>query len=211
MSIAHHLDDATLMSCAAGTLPAPLAIVAASHVSLCPHCRDGLADAERLGGALLKSLPPASLAGGPVLPQTAPPRRPLSARPSAGGDVPPPLARLLGSTLDAIRWWPLGLGVWQHRIPLPTGTGRLLLIKVAPGRDVPEHGHNGSELTLVLQGAYRDEIGRFATGDVADLDESVEHRPVADPSAGCICVLGTERPARFRGLLARLMQPLTGL
>ena len=48
MSIAHHLDDATLMSLAAGTLTPALAVVAASHVALCPHCRHGLA--ARRGG-----------------------------------------------------------------------------------------------------------------------------------------------------------------
>ena len=53
--------------------------------------------------------------------------------------------------------------------------------------------------------------GRFGPGDVADLDEAVEHRPLADAATGCICVLACERPARFHGLLARLMQPLTGL
>ena len=67
------------------------------------------------------------------------------------------------------------------------------------------------ELTLVLRGAYQDETGQFRVGDAADLDESIEHRPVADPEAGCICVLAFERPARFKGLLPRLLQPLTGL
>ena len=89
--------------------------------------------------------------------------------------------------------------------------GELHLISTSAGRDLPEHGHNGAELTLVLRGAYQDETGQFRVGDAADLDESIEHRPVADPEAGCICVLAFERPARFKGLLPRLLQPLTGL
>jgi len=76
---------------------------------------------------------------------------------------------------------------------------------------MPEHGHGGSELTLLLRGSYRDEVGHFARGDLADLDETVEHQPVADPETGCICLIGTESKARFKSLFARLLQPLTGL
>ena len=52
---------------------------------------------------------------------------------------------------------------------------------------------------------------RAIAGDVADLDETVEHRPVADPGPDCICLVASETPARFYGLFARLIQPLHGL
>ncbi len=39
MSPNHHLDESTLMSYAAGALPAPLSIVAGAHLELCAHCR----------------------------------------------------------------------------------------------------------------------------------------------------------------------------
>jgi hypothetical protein len=50
---------------------------------------------------------------------------------------------------------------------------------------------------------------RAIAGDVADLDETVEHRPVADPP-DCVWV-ASETPARFHRLFARLIQPLHGL
>ena len=40
MSITHHPDDSTLMSYAAGSLPAALAVVVAAHLSVCPRCRE---------------------------------------------------------------------------------------------------------------------------------------------------------------------------
>ena len=108
----------------------------------------------------------------------------------------------------AWRW--LGPGVWDHPLPL-TGAGKLRLLKVAPGRGVPEHGHGGAELTLVLRGSFHDETGRYARGDVADLDETIEHQPVADPGASdCICLVASETPERFRGLLARQWQRVRG-
>ena len=76
---------------------------------------------------------------------------------------------------------------------------------------MPEHGHGGAELTLVLRGAFHDETGRYARGDVADLDETVEHQPVVTDAGGdCICLIASEKPERFHGLVARLLQPLRG-
>src|SRR5262245_27129427 len=211
MSIAHHLDDATLMSCAAGTLAPALSIVAACHIAWCGQCRQGLAAAEAVGGALLTGLAPVPIA-------RAPPPLPDAragwqhTEPASPSELPPPLARLVDRPIDALRWRPLGLGIWHHRIELQgRASGELRLIRASPGRGLPAHGHNGAELTLVLRGAYQDEIGRFAVGDAADLDERMEHQPVADATAGCVCVLACERPARLQGWLPRLLQPLTGL
>ena len=223
MSIAHHLDDATLMGLAAGTLTPALAVVAASHVAWCPQCRQGLAAAEAVGGALLAGLapvpierePPALPAEEPEWAQPQPAESTSAARSHravSSNELPPPLARLVGGSLDAIRWRPLTIGIWHHRIALDgKDCGELRLINVSRGYGLPAHGHNGAELTLVLRGAFHDEIGRFGVGDAADLDESIEHRPVADSDTGCICVLACERPARFHGLLPRLLQPLFGL
>ena len=117
---------------------------------------------------------------------------------------------MLDDDLDSVRWRWLGPGLWHHRLPL-AGKGTLGLVKVAPGHIIPEHSHGGSELTLVLRGAFHDSTGRYSPGDVADLDETVEHTPVADPGPNCICLVASEEPARFRGLIARLLQPLHGM
>lgn len=136
-------------------------------------------------------------------------RQPAAHAPS--GDVPAPLARLLGSRLDAIRWKHLAPGLSYFRPALQAKRpGNLFLVKAAPGCSIPAHGHNGTELTLVLQGAYHDKVGNFRVGDVADLDEEIDHHPVAD-GEGCICVVASERPARYHGLLARLYAPLRGI
>jgi putative transcriptional regulator len=124
-------------------------------------------------------------------------------------DVPPRLAHLIGTSLDRVPWKSLGPGVAHFR--LPTRSGDLRLLKVAPGRRMPEHGHGGTELTLLLRGSYSDETGSYYQGDIADLDEDVTHRPVASPFDGCICLIAWERPARFKSLLPRMVQPLTGM
>lgn len=220
MTITHHADDATLMSYSAGTLGEALSAVVASHLAMCPACRNELAQMDSLGGLLLSALPNAAMT-------TLPPRSTLLAKCKASdrnqsspegihapptGSIPLPLARLVSCDINAIPWKRLSLGVWHHRLPLSAGAkGDLRLIKIAPGQIMPEHSHGSTELTLVLDGSYTDRVGRFATGDLADLDEEIEHQPIADHKTGCICLIASEEKARFKSILARIVQPLIGL
>jgi putative transcriptional regulator len=87
----------------------------------------------------------------------------------------------------------------------------LLLLRIAPGKSVPLHGHRGTELTQILRGAYDDVLGRFGPGDAADLDNETEHQPITAPGVPCICVAALDAPLRFRGWLAGKLQPLVGL
>ena len=191
-----------------------MAVVAASHIAVCPRCREGYTRAERIGAVLLDGLAPVPLArelAAPPDDEPAPADAGTGAPSQHLAELPGPLARLLGRPLDALPWRWLGPGLQHHRIPLCPGAGELRIIKAGPGCGVPAHGHNGAELTLMLRGSYQDELGGLRVGDVSDLDESVDHHPVADAETGCICVLACERPARFHGWMARLMQPFTGL
>jgi putative transcriptional regulator len=201
MTITRHLDDATLMSFAAGSLPGALAAVAAAHVAMCARCREEVRLLERVGGALLADLPQVPVAG--PLPAMPRPEMPGVA-PAPAGEIPAPLISVIGSDLDAVRWRWIAPGLWYRPLPI-RGEGSLYLLKGAPGVRVPEHGHGGSELGLVLRGTLVDSTDRYGPGDVSDLDEDVEHEPAAGPQ-GCICIVASERPARFHNLLARLVQ-----
>jgi len=72
---------------------------------------------------------------------------------------------------------------------------------------VPDHGHHGLELTLVLQGAFRDEDAVFKRGDVEIATEETQHTPIAEPGLDCICLAATDAPLKFRAILPRLAQP----
>ncbi|MEJ8572408.1 ChrR family anti-sigma-E factor [Microbaculum marinum] len=214
MTIRHHPDDATLLSYAAGTLPEALAVAVSAHVALCPRCRHGIRTAETVGGALLDSGSAAEIAadaldramarietraGGVATPEPLPD--------VADARVPAPLARRLGAGLDDIRWRWIAPGVRSHEITVSPGSGSLMLLKIAPGKSMPDHGHGGTELTMVLDGSYSDETGRYGPGDVADLDESIEHSPMVDSEVDCVCLVALEAPTRFKGRIARLLQP----
>jgi len=208
-----HLDDSTLMSFAAGSLPEALAVVAAAHLAVCPRCRNEVATMELLGGALLNALPAAAMRGPvPAVPEIE--RNVEAARPAAAqgraslAEVPAPLARLIGNDLDALRWRWVAPGSWLRHVPI--GHGRLHLFKCSREVTLPEHGHEGSEITMVLRGTISDSTGFYRAGDVCDIDDSIEHAPVAG-TEGCICVVAQDRPARFRSLIVRLARPWHGM
>ena len=215
MKISHHPDDSTLMSYAAGNLAEPLSAVVCAHLAMCPLCANEVRAMERVGVVMMNALPPAPMSR-PV-PHMA--LRAMEADVAVAdrddhdpqGDIPIPLRHLLGSRIDEVRWRRLGMGIWNVALKTTlAGEGDLRLLRVAPGMELPEHGHGGTELTLILRGSYRDEYGIYEPGDLADLSEEFEHRPIAHPQLGCICVIASEKPARFKGLIARLVQPLTG-
>ncbi len=218
MSIKHHPDISNLMCCAAGSQSEAFAAVMASHVAMCSKCRKELARMEVVGSAMFEGIEPQSVTSSAPVPamRAQEAKREACERPSrsAGSEngIPYPLRQLLGSDLKSLPWKWLAPGVYYVEVPLSKGAkGSLRLLKVAPGVAIPEHGHGGMELTLILAGSYRDELGEFCEGDVSDLDEDAVHRPVADPAEGCICLVAYEKKMRFSGFLARLLQPLTGM
>ena len=166
----------------------------------------GVAMFDRLdAAAIMRPAPVMALRGleADVLEQKTPTR--------ASGDVPSPLASVIGSALDDISWKRVSPGVAQHVIKLPsTNRGELRLVKVSPGQALPEHAHNGSELTLILRGSYRDSTGHYQVGDVADMCSDAAHSPIADPVEGCICLVATDGKLKFKSVVARLVQPFTG-
>ncbi|GAB1377933.1 ChrR family anti-sigma-E factor [Pararhodobacter aggregans] len=208
--IRHHLSDALLTGYSAGTLPEAFSLLVATHVSLCDECRARLAAQDAVGGALLDRQEAVPMAEGALtatlarITGTAPEARPVS-RP-APGLFPEPLRAYVGGDAEAVRWRPVGGGVRQAILPTASGASARLLY-IPGGTAVPDHGHRGTELTLVLQGAFRDETDRFARGDVETADEALEHTPIAEAGDACICLAVTDAPLRFNGLIPRLLQP----
>lgn len=208
--IRHHLSDALLTGYSAGTLPEAFNLLVATHVSLCDECRARLAAQDAVGGALLDRQEAVPMAEGALtatlarITGTAREARPVC-RP-APGLFPEPLRAYVGGDAEAVRWRPVGGGVRQAILPTASGASARLLY-IPGGTAVPDHGHRGTELTLVLQGAFRDETDRFARGDVETADEALEHTPIAESGDPCICLAVTDAPLRFNGLIPRLLQP----
>ena len=201
----HHLPDAMLAALAAGTLPYPFALIAAAHVSLCDDCRARLEAHRALGGLVLDGLAPAPLSAGARDRALAALDRPRPKAPPAGGPWPAPIDALIGA--QGPRWRSLGFGAKQAI--LWTGpAGSLRLLSIPADQAVPEHGHGGLELTLVLSGAFADETGAYRAGDLEVADDGLEHTPRTLGGEPCLCLAATDAPLRFRSILPRLLQPI---
>ncbi|WP_333815162.1 ChrR family anti-sigma-E factor [Tabrizicola sp.] len=209
MTIRHHLSDQLLMAYAAGQLPEAFSLVVATHLSLCDDCRAQAGSFDAVGGALLEEAGETAM-GEDALAQTLARIEGLpqgrSGAPKPAGIFPAPLAAYVGGGPDAVRWRRVGGGVRQA-ILSTGGSATARLLYIPAGRAVPDHGHQGMELTLVLQGAFADEDQSFARGDVEISDETVEHTPTVLAGQDCICLAATDAPLRFRGLIPRLAQP----
>lgn len=205
--IKHHIRSELLAAWVSGNLPEVFAVVVASHVSLCEECQAATEAAQAIGGALLERIAPVDLSEDALtralaaLDQPAPPVPDIG----AAGIFPAPLMQALGG--QPPKWRILGGGIRQQ-ILMANREGSLRLLYIPPGRKVPEHGHRGLELTLVLQGSFSDSEGIFGLGDVEDADGTVDHQPIAGPGEACICLAATDAPLRFHAMIPRMLQPI---
>jgi putative transcriptional regulator len=206
---AHHAPDSMLAAYAAGALPFPFEVILAAHVSLCDECRARLGAHQLVGGLVLDGLGPESLS-------TDARDRALAAlgsgsenlepsRPEGVAAYPVPISGLVG--VNGPRWRSLGFGAKQA-ILWSGAAGSLRLLSIPAAQAVPEHGHRGLELTLVLSGAFADVTGLFKAADLEVADEDVGHTPRATEDGPCVCVAATDAPLRFRAFVPRLLQPM---
>lgn len=215
----HHLDDATLVSYSAGSLPTALAVVASSHLERCKVCRKHLLDADQIGGVLMQQqrvdAPTESAREAMLALLDDEPQIELTASSTDMVEerdpdrLPSALHPWFGHSMRALHWRRVAPGV-QRILASNIQGGDLMLLRIAPGSKLPLHSHGGNELTMILDGAYDDVLGHFGPGDVADLDAETLHQPVTSPGVPCICVAATDAPLKFSGWMARTLQPLFG-
>lgn len=214
-----------LFDYAAGTLPEPLALFVASHLTLAPGSRQEVKELEEVGGALIEDLPPEDLSDRAMesllarldeaetdlkVDETAPAGTPTP--PASAGQahdaaaVPHVLRSYIGaSDYSRLPWKERGGNVAECSLlgDYPGFKTRLLRIKA--GARVPSHTHQGREFTLVLQGGFSDGIGHYLPGDVSTADNETTHQPVADEDEDCICLAVTDAPLKMTGPLGRVL------
>lgn len=206
-AIHHHIPENMLVAYAAGTLPHAFSVVIATHVSLCEQCRASYEAHQAVGGAVMESAGASEVSVGLLASVLDRLDEDWSAEPAfeRSGIFPGPVVEAMQGR--APKWRKLGMGVRQDILSADQD-GSLRLLYIPPGQAVPDHGHNGQELTLVLQGSFSDETGRFGVGDLEVADEELEHTPVADEGEACICLAATDAPLKFNAFFPRLLQPI---
>ncbi|MBI1201218.1 MAG: anti-sigma factor [Rhodopseudomonas sp.] len=214
MTIHHHPSNETLATYAAGTLDLGRRLVVASHLDRCDACRKAVRGFEQVAGTMLEDLPPTTMSAD-ALARTLARIDGLGAdesrRASFREDFEPGLPACL-RRYELGRWRWIGPGVEMRSIVVPGANDvRVFLLKGAPGTRLPQHSHSGTELTLILDGAYAHEGGRFGAGDFEEADESVEHRPIVSDDEACICLVALEGRLKLSGFMGALLNPFVRL
>jgi putative transcriptional regulator len=81
------------------------------------------------------------------------------------------------------------------------------LLYIPAGTAMPNHSHNGLEMTLVLKGSFHDEKDLFKRGDIEIGDQDLHHNPTASNDGPCICLVASDASLRFKSIIPRLLQP----
>ncbi|MBS0245456.1 MAG: cupin domain-containing protein [Proteobacteria bacterium] len=219
MTIRHHPSNETLIAYTAGTLDLGRRLVVASHVERCAACRGFVHGLEKVAGVMLEDLSPAPMSADALAHMLAridrePAARAaksLAAKPLAPAHDEPGLPACL-APYEMGRWRWVGPGVQMRPVLVPeTGKLRVFLLKGAPGIHLPQHSHEGSELTSILVGSYHHEGGDFRAGDFEEADADVEHRPIVGKDKACICLVALEGQLKLSGFIGSLLNPFVRL
>jgi putative transcriptional regulator len=208
----HPAPEELLLDFATGALPQAPALAVALHVGLDPQARRAVDGLNAVGGALIEDEAAASLDDAALervmarLDQVAVERRATPAARRLGFEwAPPPLAPYLR---PGMRWRRI-LGKFDEiRLDVPGDAYRVSLLRLEPGRGLPEHRHTGYEYTVCLQGGYTDATGSYSVGDFAVGPGAERHEPIADPGEPCIALIVVEKPIVLTGPWGRLLNPL---
>ena len=206
----HHIPNEILVAYSTGTLPEAFSIIVACHISLCDKCRVEVEALDAVGGAILTNQEKIDVDEDSFLKTmeliSNSNEKILETEKSSKSIYPNPLKNYIGHSEDEIKWKPIGGGIKQSILfNIKDASARLLSIPA--GMELPDHSHKGLEMTMVLQGAFSDEVAHFERGDIEIGDDKLTHTPKADPGELCICLVATQAPLVFNNWLPKILQP----
>jgi len=224
--VTHTPPEELLFDYAAGTLPEPLALFVASHLTFAPASRRTVREVEAVGGSMLTELEPASMSddalermlarldeatesdsgGAGAVPIRGGPTPGVAAgRAGEPGGIPDVLKRYI-QTDDwaSLPWVERSPNIREYKLMADRNGYKTRLMRLTGNTAVPEHTHEGSEYTLCLEGGFTDAGKEYWPGDVAVADGEVDHAPVAVPE-GCTCLIVTTAPLRMTGPVGRFL------
>ncbi|MGL6417946.1 MULTISPECIES: ChrR family anti-sigma-E factor [Aeromonas] len=221
-----HPTDPMLRAFAADELPLPLAVGLSAHCELCPDCAARLKTfEEELAQQYLASPAEPELAPrddvaldagfdamlADILAQPEPVAAPVIDLPRAqSGELEVAghayrLPRVL-ARYRSPKWRHIG-AIRQQSLPLDEMGARASLLHIEAGGRIPEHTHQGYELTLLLAGTIEDGDTLYKAGDFIWRDASHSHSPHTPD--GCLCYTVQDAPVQFTKGLSRLLNGIS--
>jgi putative transcriptional regulator len=208
----HPAPEELLLDYAAGALAEGPALAVALHAALDPQSQATIGRLNALGGFMFDR-GPAPASDDSTLERTL--ARLDQAPVEDDARAPAPKGRFDWAPAPLMPYLKPGTG-WRRilgkfdeiRLPLKGSFHRASLLRLEPGRGLPEHRHAGYEYTVVLQGGYTDVTGNYGVGDFAIGPGTERHEPIADPGEPCIALIVVEQPIVLTGPWGRWLNPL---
>ncbi|MGE7369156.1 ChrR family anti-sigma-E factor [Neorhizobium sp. NPDC001467] len=207
--------DGLIADYVAGALPEPARVLMASHIEMRSSSASMAHAFEVLAGKTLERTETRLLTNGEglldVILRSTPPVLKVVQSENRPSVLPSALRDYIGRDLADIPWKGKLPGLKQHVIEHNKDGTEASLLLARPGRALPNHTHEGLELTLVLDGDFHDHRGTFIRGDVSVADESLDHRPVAGMSGPCLCLSVLFAPIVLSGSKMSLLGDILGI
>ncbi len=196
----------------AGSLPEPARVLVAAHLSIKPERNHIVSALEDLAGDELSALVSDQIGNREARLAAvfnAPKLAEMPEKRSESGILPQELRSFVGFDLENIPWRTKMPGYREFSLGEIDGCeAKMLWIKA--GRKMPAHTHEGSEITLVIDGAFSDLAGRYGRGDISLADDDMDHSPVAEEGRPCICFAVTDAPLRLTGSYRQFFSDFIG-
>ncbi len=212
-----YLQDAyetLLLGYAAGILDQAQDLIVSAHIALSPQAKSFVRECEAIGGAMLEhECDPVALRNGSLESvlhrlddryEDENKQACVSCAFPERVDLPEPLDMVVAMQRSKPSWKVVFPGLHAYDLELTCNRSSARFLKVDPSARAPHHSHAGTEITLVLKGAFADDTGDYRRGDLIVADERFEHAPAACPENGCVCLIVSTAPIRLKGFAAFL-------
>jgi putative transcriptional regulator len=214
---AHHPNLDLLTEHAAGSLSLAQSACISAHLNYCDVCARTVSQLQGIGSALFERLDPVPV-GDALLDRVLArldEEEPLRYEAPVDGDgqdaTPAFLRRLMAGDFSDLSWKQITDALRTTQIRTGDRGFEFSLLHIRAGGEIPTHEHRGSEMTLVLQGGFKDDSGSYSRGDFLFRHGAGSHSPRAFADEDCICLAVLDAPLRFTGWKYRWMNPFLRL
>ena len=214
--VKHHPGLDILTEHAAGTLSLAQSACVSAHLNYCDNCARTVAQLQEVGSAIFETLDPEPVGDALLdkvlarLDDEVPLSYPTPRRDSQDA-TPALLRRLMAGDFSDLAWKKITQTLRTTQIKTGDPQFEFSLLHIKAGGEIPPHDHQGSEMTLVLQGGFSDSSGSYNAGDFIYRQVDDVHAPKAFDDEDCICLAVLDAPLRFTGWKYRWMNPFLRL
>ncbi|UXI03529.1 ChrR family anti-sigma-E factor [Photobacterium sp. TY1-4] len=224
--IRFHPNTDILACYANGTLDPATSILINAHLELCPHCRQHVAQLEDREAQSLARMPVEPMTDAlstmmqHILTQTDHDATPTAAHREPVSTSSPtltvngkvfPLPQAFKAHADQIGPWTRLPGHLKRAHVATGGESQMNFIYMDCDSALPQHTHQGQEITLVLAGEFVDENNTYLPGDFIVRTPAHTHTPKTRPGMDCLCLTLLDAPLHFTSGLATLLNPFSQL